>query len=83
VGKSYSRFTGTKKEGRRLYAWCVFADVSNEELALIREIEYTLHPSFIDPVRNINDPTNCFALPRAGAGEVKTQEKPNALARRK
>jgi hypothetical protein len=65
---SYSRFIGIK-EGQRLYAWCVFVDARRQELEAIREIEYTLHPSFPDLVRIINDPTNCFALQSQGWDE--------------
>jgi transcription initiation factor IIF auxiliary subunit len=65
---SFSRFSGTK-EGHRLYAWCVFVDMDRENLKKIREVEYTLHPSFADPVRTVSDATNCFALLSQGWGE--------------
>jgi hypothetical protein len=65
--QTYSRHIG-EKEGTDLYAWCVFLEGSSEEIGNIRQIEYTLHPSFPDPVRIIGDADHCFALQSQGWG---------------
>jgi transcription initiation factor IIF auxiliary subunit len=65
---SYSRSIGTR-EGYDLFAWCVFLDGNLATIQSVREIEYTLHPSFPDPIRTIQDPDHCFALLSQGWGE--------------
>src|SRR5688572_10585047 len=57
-----------EKEGTRLYAWCVFLDGKREEMDSIKHIEYTLHPSFPNPIRVIDDKEHCFALHSQGWG---------------
>jgi transcription initiation factor IIF auxiliary subunit len=65
--QTYSRDIG-KKGGMDFYAWCVFLQGSPEEIGRIRQIEYTLHPSFPDPVRVVEDADHCFALESQGWG---------------
>jgi len=80
----YSRFIGSK-ENHDLFAWCVFVDANREQLNAIREVEYTLHPSFPEPVKTINDPTHCFALQSSGWGDfalrVRTTFKDGTVAK--
>jgi hypothetical protein len=63
----YSRHIG-EKEGTDIYAWCVFLDGRAEEIGDVLQIEYTLHPSFPDPVRIVDDAAHCFALQSQGWG---------------
>ena len=65
---SYSQWT-SKKGGYSYYDWCVFVDEPPEVLATIRELEYTLHPTFSDPVRRTNDKESLFAVMSSGWGE--------------
>jgi transcription initiation factor IIF auxiliary subunit len=70
--KSYKFCSYSRRIDRKdviLFAWCMFVDGTWAELSEIREIEYTLHPSFPDPVRVIREPMNCFALQSQGWGE--------------
>jgi transcription initiation factor IIF auxiliary subunit len=64
---SYSRPIGTK-ENFEIFAWCVFLDGTRKQIDEIKQIEYTLHPSFPDPVRVVQDPTHCFVLQSQGWG---------------
>jgi YEATS family len=67
IFQSYSRLLRTEDD-TNLYAWCVFLDGSAAEIESIRRIEYTLHPSFPDPVRVVDDAKHCFALQSQGWG---------------
>jgi hypothetical protein len=55
--------------GRDYYAWCVFLDEKEEHLSLVREVEYTLHPTFPNPIRAQHNVDECFALLSGGWGE--------------
>jgi len=57
-----------KKYDYNWYEWCVFVLGTEEELAAIESIKYTLHPSFPEPVRVIKNRSNCFALFSSGWG---------------
>ena len=65
--RTYSRYIG-EKNGTANFAWCVFVDGSPAEIDDIRQVEYTLHPSFPDPVRVVDDARHCFALQSQGWG---------------
>lgn len=66
----YSRYIG-KKGGADYYAWCLYLDATPEELREIRQVEYTLHPTFPNPVRSVNEPEHCFALQSEGWGDFR------------
>lgn len=65
--KNYSLLT-KKKNDQNWYEWCVFVDDSAEVINTIRAVEYTLHPSFPDPIRLVEDKASRFALFSAGWG---------------
>lgn len=64
---NYSMHTGQRYE-RDWYDWCVFASGDEAELQHIKSIEYTLHPSFPDPVRTVSDRDHRFAVMSNGWG---------------
>jgi transcription initiation factor IIF auxiliary subunit len=57
------------------FRWVVFVDEEQGTLDRIKEVEYTLHPTFPRPVQVRSDPRDKFALRTAGWGEF------NVLAR--
>jgi len=65
--KNYSLLT-KKKSDQNWYEWCVFVDDGPNVLNSIKAVEYTLHPSFPDPIRLVEDRASCFALFSAGWG---------------
>jgi transcription initiation factor IIF auxiliary subunit len=62
---NYSMLT-SEKYGDRFYDWCVFVDEDSAVINSVKSIEYTLHPTFPDPVRVIDDKSSRFALYSAG-----------------
>ena len=64
---NYSMWTEKKYEDD-WYEWCVFVDENSDVINSIKSIEYTLHPSFPDPVRSIEDKSSKFALFSSGWG---------------
>jgi hypothetical protein len=62
------------------YDWCLFLDASTSELEAIQSVEYTLHPSFQNPIRRNRDRRTKFALFSEGWGtfEVKIRVAMNA-----
>jgi transcription initiation factor IIF auxiliary subunit len=50
------------------YEWCVFVDGDAETLSRIAFVQYTLHPTFSEPVRLCVDREHQFALFSAGWG---------------
>src|SRR6516162_3389601 len=65
--KQYCRFV-RETQGFKIYAFCFYIDAANPELNDVSAVEYTLHPSFPDPVRSSNDKNHAFAL-QSEAGE--------------
>ncbi len=57
-----------KYEGDDWWAWSVWVDGPDRELDDIDHVEYTLHPTFPDPVRKISTRRNNFKLSTAGYG---------------
>ena len=51
------------------YSWTVFVNADAATLARIRSVQYTLHPSFSNPVRTVTNRQNRFALSANGWGE--------------
>jgi transcription initiation factor IIF auxiliary subunit len=64
---NYSMLTG-EKYGDNFYDWCIFVDEDSTIINSIKSVEYTLHPTFPDPVRVIEDKSSRFALYGAGWG---------------
>jgi hypothetical protein len=57
----------------KYFAWCVFVDPAYAKLKDIASIEYTLHPTFDNPVRTVSDPAHHFALAAEGWGSFNIQ----------
>jgi transcription initiation factor IIF auxiliary subunit len=64
---SYSALSEQRHE-MDWYEWCVFVEGPSDLLELIAFVEYTLHPTFPDPVRICVDRDHRFALLSAGWG---------------
>ena len=67
---NYSMHTGQRYD-HDWYDWCVFASGDEAELQRVRAIEYTLHPSFPDPVRMVSDREHRFAIMSNGWGSFR------------
>jgi transcription initiation factor IIF auxiliary subunit len=50
------------KHGYDIHDFCVFINEDSATLTTIKEVEYTLHPTFPNPVRVVQSPDDCFAL---------------------
>ncbi len=51
------------------WAWTVYIEAGSETLSNIQCVEYTLDPSFSDPIQRVCNPANGFALQSEGWGE--------------
>jgi len=51
------------------WEWSVWVDAPEQELDQIEYVEYTLHPTFPRPVRQISDRATKFRLQSAGWGQ--------------
>jgi transcription initiation factor IIF auxiliary subunit len=60
-----------KYQGEDWWDWAVWVDGPKSELANIKCVTYTLHPTFRDPVRRVTDAANKFKLETAGWGTFK------------
>jgi transcription initiation factor IIF auxiliary subunit len=61
-----------KQEGKGRWNWTVYLDASTAVLDQIRCVQYTLHPTFPNPVREVcerGDPSQPFALSASGWGK--------------
>lgn len=58
----------SQPDGSGRWDWTIFLDADQNILARIRCVEYTLHPTFPNPVRTVCDPANRFALSSNGWG---------------
>ena len=63
----YSMFVQKKYE-YDWYDWCVFVSGDAAVVEGIESVQYTLHPSFPDPVRLVTNRADCFPLYSAGWG---------------
>jgi transcription initiation factor IIF auxiliary subunit len=61
IFNNYSRYVRTTRD-HDIFAFCVFLEGSVDLMNSIRMIEYVLHPTFSNPVREITDRPYCFAL---------------------
>ena len=57
-----------KYEGDEWWSWAVWIDGAPEQLRDVEFVEYTLHPSFPDPVRVVRTKDNNFKLSTGGWG---------------
>jgi transcription initiation factor IIF auxiliary subunit len=64
---NYSMLTGQRYE-HNWYDWCIFGSGDPADLQHIKVVEYTLHPSFPEPVRTIADVGHRFAVASNGWG---------------
>lgn len=55
--------------GNGRYDWTVFLVAAPAVLRSIASVEYTLHPTFPNPVRKVTNPSGGFALSASGWGE--------------
>jgi hypothetical protein len=63
----YSIFVQKKYE-YDWYDWCVFVSGDVSLMASIESVQYTLHPSFPDPMRLVTNRAECFRLYSSGWG---------------
>ena len=69
-----------KYEGDDWWQWAVWLEGSDDDLNHVESVEWTLHPTFPNPIRRKTDRTNKFKLETAGWGvfpiraRVKTKE---------
>jgi transcription initiation factor IIF auxiliary subunit len=56
-------------QGEDWWKWSAFLDDGGSgELGNVDRVEYVLHPSFNNPVREVSDPAGGFAMDTAGWG---------------
>ncbi len=58
-----------KRSGYKYFKWKVFVDESDEVLSQIKEVEYTLHPTFPEPHQCRDKREDKFSLESVGWGE--------------
>jgi transcription initiation factor IIF auxiliary subunit len=54
--------------GDHWWKWSVWIEGPDDELDAIKEVVYTLHESFVDPVRVVRDRATKFRLDTSGWG---------------
>lgn len=64
---NYARYKGVV-EGEDRWDWMVFVDEPFEKIEMIDNVEYNLHPTFVNPHRKIEDMASKFALQSNGWG---------------
>lgn len=64
---SMTQATSAKRPG--WWEWTVSLSGSEQELDQVDSVQYTLHPTFPQPVREVSDRVSRFALSSAGWGE--------------
>jgi len=57
-----------KYEGEDWWKWAVWVEGRDEALDLIEFVEWTLHPTFPNPIRKIHDRASKFRLATGGWG---------------
>ena len=58
-----------KRSGYEYFKWIVFVDESDEVLSQIKEVEYTLHPTFLEPHQCRDKREDKFSLESTSWGE--------------
>jgi transcription initiation factor IIF auxiliary subunit len=61
IFNNYSRYIRTTQD-HKIFALCVFLQGDETLMNSIRMVEYVLHPTFPNPVREITDREHCFVL---------------------
>jgi transcription initiation factor IIF auxiliary subunit len=61
IFNNYSRYMRTTQD-HKIFALCVFLRGDENLMNSIRMVEYVLHPTFPNPVREITDREHCFVL---------------------
>ena len=61
------------QDGDKWYDWCIFVDEDKSVIDSIVSVQYTLHPSFPNPVRVSTDKYNRFVLYSGGWGGFNIQ----------
>jgi prokaryotic YEATS domain len=69
--QQYCRFV-RERQDFRIHAFCLFISATDGALDDVSEVEYTLHPSFPDPVRTSTDRTQAFAIQSEAWGGFNT-----------
>ena len=72
--KNDSKWIGERKRNKftyNWYDWTVYLDEDQETLEEVKYVEYRLHPTFSDPIREIEDHSNKFAMKSAGWGDFR------------
>ena len=59
--------------GTDQWNWTIYIDTNAETLSSINCVEYTLHPSFPDPVRTTCEGANNFSLTSSGWGTFEVE----------
>lgn len=59
---------GFKYEGDDWWKWWIWIDAPEEKLNAVDHVVYTLHPTFVNPVRIIDDRRSKFKLQSEGWG---------------
>jgi transcription initiation factor IIF auxiliary subunit len=65
---NYSMKAGNKYENDS-WEWCIFVDDDDSVIREIKQVEYTLHHTFPDPIRTVTDRRHRFALYSSGWGQ--------------
>jgi transcription initiation factor IIF auxiliary subunit len=65
---SYKLEQDYKYKAKDMWDWSVWVEASNDDLDEIEYVEYTLHPTFINPVREVYDRATKFKLSTTGWG---------------
>jgi transcription initiation factor IIF auxiliary subunit len=68
VGNSLKIQQADKYEGDDWWSWSVWLDGPKAELDKVKFAEYTLHPTFVTPVRRVTSRRNKFKLTTGGWG---------------
>jgi hypothetical protein len=58
-----------ERAGRTAWQWAVWLEGPRDELEAVKEVVYTLHPTFPQPVRRLTNSENKFRLKAKGWGE--------------
>jgi hypothetical protein len=75
AGSAIKTRNTSHKVSDNLWDWTVFIETDSGTLSSIQCVEYTLHPTFPQPVRTVCTPSNNFALSSQGWGtfEIKVR----------
>lgn len=65
---NYARHVGSRGD-YEWFEWKIFMDEPAEKLEKVKSVEYRLHETFPNPIRNVEDQNSQFALESSGWGE--------------